>query len=255
MKKSFFLALLAIVSVSCLNRSKFYSSQTLLVDFDLFNGTSVFSEENPEAYSGTFYVGPFYFYAKLSEDEQKPELSGGVSLCRAADTTIFTRTSPFSHFAAFGEPCKEEDVNTANVHVTYFDAPDADDNPQYALSYVYQEMGYAMPKSVDVNNTLEMYAAVIGENTLPAFQGGDWVKVVFTGCKDGKETADVEAFLVDYTGAKAKIVTEWSTVDLSALGSVDGLKIHVKSNVEGIPRYVCLDNIVTVVVVGEEEKK
>lgn len=253
MKKYIFLAVMSMLSISCLNKSQFYSSQQVMVTFDYFNGKEVFPDASAMTYSGIFYVGSFNFYTKMSEGET-PELLGGVSLCREADTTIFTRKTPYSHFAAFGNPCAEDELNAANVHITYYDSPKSENNPDYALSYAFSYMGSASPRTIDVNNTLEMYATAIGEGELPAFASGDWVKVVFRGYLSGEETGTVEFFLADYTGSEAKLLKEWKTVDISDLGEVDAIAIDIESNVAGIPPYVCLDNFSAIAVVGEDKK-
>ena len=78
----------------------------------------------------------------------------------------------------------------------------------------------------------------------------DWFKLVIEGFnKSGTSTGTVEFYLADFRMASSPgIVTEWTKVDLSPLGSVAGMKFDLQSSDNGqygmnTPAYFCFDNL------------
>jgi hypothetical protein len=78
----------------------------------------------------------------------------------------------------------------------------------------------------------------------------DWFKLVIEGFnKSGASTGTVEFYLADFrTTSSSGIITEWTKVDLSPLGSVAEIKFDLQSSDTGndgmnTPAYFCFDNL------------
>ena len=77
------------------------------------------------------------------------------------------------------------------------------------------------------------------------FGADDWLKLTVIGKLNGQEVnAKVDFILAE----GASIVTEWTYVDLSKLGTIDELTFSMsgtKTNTYGLttPTYFCIDNL------------
>jgi hypothetical protein len=71
------------------------------------------------------------------------------------------------------------------------------------------------------------------------FQAGDYLKLTFTGMLNKKATGTKEVALIDGTS----YLKEWTTVDLSDLGKIDELGLHLSSSRADFPLYCCLDDM------------
>lgn len=105
--------------------------------------------------------------------------------------------------------------------------------------------------TIDVcNATYPALAMRDGSNFSRKFTSGDWFKVIFTGYDVyGKASGTVEFYAADYRNGKTYICSEWTKVDLSALGAVQKVEITMDSSDTGdwginTPCYICLDNLV-----------
>jgi hypothetical protein len=81
----------------------------------------------------------------------------------------------------------------------------------------------------------------------------DWFKLVIEGFnKSGTATGTLEFYLADFrTSTSPGIITEWTKVDLSPLGSVATIKFDLQSTDNGewgmnTPAYFCFDNLAVI---------
>lgn len=82
------------------------------------------------------------------------------------------------------------------------------------------------------------------------YENKDWFKLTFIGENAaGEKTGEVEVYLADFRTADAGgILTEWTKVDLTALGKVNKIRFSMEST-DGsqygmnTPAYFCMDNI------------
>ncbi len=107
--------------------------------------------------------------------------------------------------------------------------------------------------SVMVNNsTYTYYVLKDGNPFSTAFTAGDWFKVIFTGYNaQGNITGTKDFYLADFQSGKSYICSEWTKVDLSALGKINRIEISMSSSdtymdYMNTPAYVCLDNLIYV---------
>ncbi len=63
--------------------------------------------------------------------------------------------------------------------------------------------------------------------------------MTFTGVKGGQSTGTKVVKLVDGT----KLLEKWTEVDLSSLGFIEHLDLHLESSRPDCPLYCCIDNL------------
>lgn len=108
------------------------------------------------------------------------------------------------------------------------------------------------------NSTYAYFSMLEGDQFAKKFGGEtgedpDFLSIVFRGIVDGEVTTDsIEFFLADFrseTASEDFILDEWSWVDLSSFGEVEGISYTMRSSDVGAfgintPVYFCVDNIV-----------
>jgi len=82
-------------------------------------------------------------------------------------------------------------------------------------------IGYTEPVSIQLTNTTYTYLTLKDGNgfSLP-FASGDWFKVAITGYSSGNASlGSLDFYLADYRSADWYIVNQWTSVDLTSMGS------------------------------------
>jgi hypothetical protein len=122
------------------------------------------------------------------------------------------------------------------------------------ISFRNEEMGTNEECVFDhfyvTNNTYATLSMKNGDAVAKQFGSGDWFKLVIEGFdKSDTSTGTVEFYLADFREASSPgIITEWTKVDLSPLGSVAAIKFDLQSSDTGdygmnTPAYFCFDNL------------
>jgi len=99
-----------------------------------------------------------------------------------------------------------------------------------------------------VCNTAYVVNSILnGDAIAKKFEDGDWFLLTFEGYYADQKIGTVEFYLADYRNGKKELVTDWTYVDLTALGIVDEVRCKLTSsdnNDYGMntPAYFCLDN-------------
>ena len=108
--------------------------------------------------------------------------------------------------------------------------------------------GAIHPKYAYFNLTTYTYlSAVNGDDFEPAFGDGDYFTVTLDGFRGGSKTGSVDVNAIDYRNGKKVAFTDWTFVDLSALGDVDAIKISMSGSQTGewglnTPAYIAIDD-------------
>ena len=131
----------------------------------------------------------------------------------------------------------------------------------YDMSFSFGEDKEHKILSAFVNNSACMYQLMkFDRYSTEGFAAGDYCEVIFTGYDaQGKETGKTVFALGDYRDGKEFVCSEWTKVDLTALGTVNKVVITVDvNNVSGLVATdsasgfsVCLDEIEFEVPLGE----
>ncbi|MDR3350748.1 MAG: DUF4465 domain-containing protein [Prevotellaceae bacterium] len=100
------------------------------------------------------------------------------------------------------------------------------------------------------NSTYAALSMKNGDAVAKQFGSGDWFKLVIEGFnKTGTSTGTVEFYLADFRETSSPgVITEWTKVDLTPLGSVAAIKFDLQSSDNGsygmnTPAYFCFDNL------------
>lgn len=159
------------------------------------------------------------------------------------------------------------DVSTAGYgnQFSVYNADNAD-NTFILFNPMFQENGaIALPAGLEVdiesvklcNSTYSALSMKEGDAFSKKFGGEsgddeDFYKVTIVGFDmDNNETGSVDFYLADYRfadNASDYIVSEWTDVDLSALGDVNRIEFRLASSDNGdwgmnTPAYVCIDDL------------
>ena len=96
------------------------------------------------------------------------------------------------------------------------------------------------------NTTYAALSMLIGDGFSDAFTTGDYMKLTATGYNGTTVTGSTDFYLADFTHGNSSVLSGWSFVDLSALGTADTIKFVVSSSDEFKPTYFALDNFLAV---------
>ena len=95
-----------------------------------------------------------------------------------------------------------------------------------------------------INNTAYAVTSMVnGDSFAKAFGPSDFFKLICIGVKDGAEVETKEVYLANNN----QYIVDWTYVDLSELGEIDGLTFSMESSDSGdwgmnTPAYFCMDN-------------
>lgn len=180
-----------------------------------------------------FTVGPATHCAKL--DGEKHFL-GGFTLCIGVDTLSAPDRRP-ARFAVFDKGGAGESLAYAVFHDTLSTCmPEKD-----IELYVANDESSCTMLQISLQNVQAVVQAVKYGTGLAGgpFTAEDYLTLTITGKKKGASTGSQSVKLVDGT----KPLEKWTEVDLSPLGSVDELDLHLESSRADCPLYCCIDDL------------
>jgi hypothetical protein len=189
-------------------------------------------------------------------DTDDPDFwNGGIAISRWNDMTTAGYTNQCSVYYSDAITGKGgyKGSNTFAVATGYND-PIMMGDIRSSVSFLNGTMGTNNECVFDyfyvTNSTYAALSMKNGGYPAKAFTSGDWFKLVIEGFnKSGTSTGKVEFYLADFrTSASPGIITEWTKVDLSPLGSVTTIKFDLQSSDVGdwgmnTPAYFCFDNL------------
>ena len=177
--------------------------------------------------------GPVIHYSKLSSDKK---LVGGFALCTGIDTIATPERRP-ARFAVFDNGGCNKSLAYAVFHDTTSTLM-----PEHLISfYVPSTESSCTLKSISVQNVQAVaQAAKFGTGLSGGpFTDTDFLTLTLTGYKGSASTGNKSIKLVDGT----KLLDKWTAVDISSLGSVDYLELHLEASRPDCPLYCCIDNL------------
>ena len=171
--------------------------------------------------------------SKVTADK---ELIGGFAMCIGIDTIATPDRKP-QRFAVFDDGGYNKSLAYAVYHDTLSTLL-----PEHSISfYVPNEASTCKLKNVYVQNVQAVAQAVMHGTGLAGgpFTADDFLTLTFTGVKGGQSTGTKVVKLVDGT----KLLEKWTEVDLSSLGFIEHLDLHLESSRPDCPLYCCIDNL------------
>lgn len=164
------------------------------------------------------------------------ELVGGFALCTGVDTIATPERRP-ARFAVFDEGGCDKTLAYAVFHDTLSTLM-----PEHQIGfYVPNAESSCTLRSISVQNVHAVVEAVKFGTGLSGgpFTADDFLTLTLTGYKNGASTGNKTVKLVDGT----KLLDKWTSVDITSLGSVDYLDLHLESSRSDCPLYCCIDNL------------
>ena len=239
------LGAVALLAAACLKQGDFKNEVNthLLVGFepdydymwDDFLDSFFNHGKDTVSFSETVSTGPVYHFAKL-EDNSKRFL-GGIALARGKNTDAADTT--FSCFAVFDENVGNR---KSKAYAVFHDNASAEKMPEHIVQIAIPtaESSCAAEFMFVHNVQAAVQAAVHGVGLAEGpFQAGDFLLLTVTGMLDKKVTGTKEVKLIDGT----RYIKEWTEVDLTSLGSINALDLHLTSSRADFPLYCCLDDM------------
>lgn len=184
----------------------------------------------------SFYYGPVYHYAKLTED--KTELLGGISMCYGIDSLFAPDRRP-----ARRAVCDKKGGYGGSFGYAVFHDTLSTQMPEHAIQiYIPNEESTCTPYGVYVQNTHAVVEAVkygVGLEGGP-FGNDDWMDLTFKASYKGASSGEKTVRIVD----GQKLLDGWTEVDLSKMTRTDAMDLVLTSSRPDMPLYVCLDNFI-----------
>lgn len=171
-----------------------------------------------------------------SKLDAEKNLVGGLALCIGSDTLAAPGRRP-SRYAVFDEGGCDKSLGYMVFHDTL-----ATQMPEKLITfYLSSEESSCTLKKVFVQNVQAVAQAVKYGTGLAGgpFTSDDFLTLTLTGYKGGASKGSQTVKLVDGT----KLLEKWTEVDLSALGSVDYMELHLEASRPDCPLYCCMDNL------------
>jgi hypothetical protein len=231
----------AVVTSCDSNGPSYSNSYYLTADFEYTseNYDSVFGSDS--VYFPKYFVAGniIAFNGRLNAASK---FTGGLFLSIGKDPVISSSHVP--------SPYKVCDANGgyygSTTYTVFHEESDTALMPKYAVkSYLDPQAGTCRPYMCYLNNTNQIVNAVkYGTGIDGAFKDGDWIKVTVTGYLSGVKTGETTLNLADYKTFRDSVVTNWTKVDLSSLGSVDAVNFTMTSSRESLPKYFCMDEMI-----------
>jgi len=157
----------------------------------------------------------------------------------------------------------QTDLNTASyTNYSAYSPNGGGANGSSNYGFVYTYSGDTMTfdqvvnvQSVQITNSVWAYKFMDGsDGSGHDFQTGDYFKLTITAVLDDNGTLgvsgddtlgnSVDFYLADFTNGNATIIGDWTTVDLSSLGNVKGLKYEMSASDTYTPYYFAMDDLV-----------
>ncbi len=171
----------------------------------------------------------------------------------ATFNVTYTLEDSYDYWSGFAYS-NQTDLNTANYtnYSAYSPAGGgAGGSSNYIFAYIFgaASMTFDVPvtlSSVAITNTVWAYRYMNGTDGVGTgtYEDGDYFKLKITGLNaDGEDTLSLDFYLADFTGGNSNIVGDWTTVDLTSLGVVSGLKFELEALDNYTPYYFCMDNL------------
>ena len=241
------LGVMALLAASCFN-GKDYENKIdthLLFEFEPqyeyewpdFADKFFPHDEDTVFFAANITQGPVFFCAKLVEQDGQNVFQGGMALCRGKDTNALPNRDP-SYFAVYDEKVGHQG---SRAYLVFHDAP-ADQMPEHFIQiYLPNTESSCSAETMYVHNVQAVVQAAkygVGLAGGP-FQDDDYLLLTVTGMKGTTVTGTKEVKLVDGTS----FLKEWTSVDVSDLGSVNYIDFKLTSSRPDFPLYCCLDDL------------
>lgn len=258
MKELIFTSLVAMMAVSCFKNTGYETSYTLFADFS--DTESMFTEAGATdsvLVMNFFGYGPVTFFNTISE--QEPEADGGWALSKkrmpvdvlfrgeggTIDPELDALLSPY----AVSDTTDAMPNGGKEIFLVFHE--DQDSMPEHDIRFEQSAIGTCSPTFAFFNTTIE-----VAKYFRTKAVEGDYFTVSLTGYSGNSETGSVQVTLADWRDGKKELVTDWKTVEISDLGSVQYIDFSIDAKLSAASAgedlmYFCMDNFVASVYISQ----
>jgi len=166
----------------------------------------------------------------------------------------YTDTGTYDYWSAFAYTNQTDLVSATYTNYSAYstNGGGANSSTNYIIAYLYSADTITFDNevtvsSIDVTNSVWAYHYMNGSDGsgTGTYAAGDYLDLTITGVlADGTFTNPIVFKLADYTNGNTSIIGDWTTVDLSSLGVIKGLKFQLGALDNYTPYYFCMDDIV-----------
>jgi hypothetical protein len=203
-----------------------------------FNGTTEYSGSGTEEII-TYEDGIANFYVKYT-DTGTYDYWNGFAYSNQTDLT----TASYTNYSAYSS-----NGGGANGSSNYC----------FVYSYASETMtfdDFVLVPTMQIANSVWGYRYMTGTDGVGTgtYETGDYLKLTITAVTDDNGTLgdnsddtlgdSIDFYLADFTNGNSYIIDDWTTVDLSSLGNVKGLKFQLSSIDDMTPYYFAMDDII-----------
>ncbi len=244
MKKVFVILSFAFVLCSCVDQGYSTINMTSVSDFeyDLELTTDVYGNQAfvDSLYLTNYFAGGSSSYGNLVFNSYRlatySQMTGGFGITAKRDSSLVIKEdNSYPQYTMFATSA----ANNSNMSAVFYQNPASSLMPQHHILFLDSQYGTCAPAYFLINNTQKTVCDVLEE-----FEDGDWLKLTITGYNGTNETGTIEYYLVDFSEGNSTIVTNWETVNLASLGSIEYIDFELSSNRESFPNTFCIDNLV-----------
>jgi hypothetical protein len=203
-----------------------------------YNGRPTGELDYGDIIDGTFTSGGVSFRNRYAKDAFFDfEFWGGFSYSNTIDNTTPGFENQYSAYVSTNPDGTS--LDRSNVYVIGYA-----DSFNEVFPLITLPIGLDTPISIQLANT-----TYVATYVLDNFEQGHWLTLTIRGFDlDGDETGFLDVYLADYRGQSLLMLTEWTTFDLSVLGTgVHEIEFTLDSNDAGAfginaPLYFAADN-------------
>lgn len=253
MKKLILVSIVAMMAVSCFKNTGYETSYTLYADFS--ETESWFKEagvKDSVLIVDAFIYGPLTFLNAASSETAGNDADGGWALSQkrmpadvlfrgeggAIDPDLDALLSPY----AVSDTTDAKPNGGKEIFLVFHE--DEAGMPEHDIRFEQSSVGTCSPTFAFFNTTIE-----VAKYFRTKAAEGDYFVVNVTGYSGSSQTGSVQVVLADRREGKNELVTDWKTVDISDLGSVQYIDFSIDARLSAASTdedlmYFCMDNLV-----------
>ena len=244
MKKILFYIITAFMAASCFGNINYTSMYHLVASFEY---DKTLFEWNKDS---TYYAGPDYLGLIWGDDlafchnvDENSDFQGGFRL--SCLEGLIRENGPLESDEELSKTWRVYAPKAKNTYQVFWFGSRV---PKSHVRFLTSAYGTCTMNVCYVTNT-----AKVAEEIKSRFQRDDKLTLTAIGYLNAQETGRASIELADYSlfdkngEPKDSIVSNWTSFDLTKLGTVDEVRFEMTSGMRSISKYFCLDNMVSVV--------
>ncbi len=233
-----------------MKRNLFLTAVLIALFSNAFNAQTVIDFESLTVPAEGYYNGSSDHSGTVNSTE-----TFTYELADANFYVTFTQADGYSFWNAFAYSNQMDKTTQGWTNYSSYSDHSVGGGANGSANYIYSYGG----DSIMFDNTVDIHEVKLTNTTYDylymtdgsgyTYTTGDYFILTITGIKnDNTITGSIDFYLANFTNGNEYIIDDWTTVDLSSLGNVDGLKFSFSSSDVGgwginTPLYYCLDDL------------